>query len=180
MAWQSPKDWSSGEVVTAANVNQEVRDNIKWLSHDGTDGAPMARAYNTASQTLTTGTTTVITFDSERFDVGTLHSTSSNTSRMTIPTGGGGTYLLGATIVWENLDTGYRATFLRYEETTNIANEAARSISGRSMANCPSTLYKAAATDIFDVTCRHTQAADLEVSFIANSSPEFWALWVGE
>ena len=36
---------------------------------------------------------TLLTFSTENFDTNNFHSTSSNTGRMTIPTGGGGTYL---------------------------------------------------------------------------------------
>jgi hypothetical protein len=31
MAWSSPKTWTTGELVTAANMNQEVRDNIQYV-----------------------------------------------------------------------------------------------------------------------------------------------------
>jgi hypothetical protein len=46
-----------------------------------------------ATQSIATGTDTVVTFDSEFFDTDGFHSTSSNTGRITIPSGKDGKYL---------------------------------------------------------------------------------------
>lgn len=53
-------------------------------------------AYSGALQTLTTATVTTITFDSELFDIGGMHDPSTFTSRLTVPTGGDGLYLVSA------------------------------------------------------------------------------------
>lgn len=34
MAWTTPKTWSVGEVVTAANMNLHLRDNVGFLKHE--------------------------------------------------------------------------------------------------------------------------------------------------
>lgn len=39
MAWSSPRTWTTGEVVTAAHMNQEVRDNLGALFPNGVAGA---------------------------------------------------------------------------------------------------------------------------------------------
>lgn len=46
-----------------------------------------ATVYNSTNQSLSNNTTTAITFDSEVRDTDSIHSTSSNTSRMTVPSG---------------------------------------------------------------------------------------------
>lgn len=46
-----------------------------------------AAAYNTAAQSIPASTNTVLTFDSEIYDTDSIHSTSSNTGRMTVPAG---------------------------------------------------------------------------------------------
>ncbi len=57
---------------------------------------PRCSVYNGATQThASSGSWVALTFNSEDFDVGAMHSTSSNTSRITIPNGFGGTYLVG-------------------------------------------------------------------------------------
>lgn len=38
MAWSSPRTWTTGEVVTAAHMNQEIRDNLNALFPDGVTG----------------------------------------------------------------------------------------------------------------------------------------------
>jgi hypothetical protein len=60
-------------------------------------GTPLigCRAYdNAGALTLTTGVITPITLNSEAFDTDGFHSTSSNTSRMTIPSGKDGYYFI--------------------------------------------------------------------------------------
>jgi len=47
----------------------------------------------TSTQSISNNTATLITWDSENFDTSAFHSTSSNTSRITIPTGKAGYYM---------------------------------------------------------------------------------------
>jgi hypothetical protein len=39
MAWSNPRTWITGEVVTAAHMNQEVRDNLNAVLPDGVTNA---------------------------------------------------------------------------------------------------------------------------------------------
>lgn len=57
---------------------------------------PRCVAFNNGTQSINDSTITIATMDSEDIDVGGLHSTSVNTSRLTIPTGGDGLYLITA------------------------------------------------------------------------------------
>lgn len=50
--------------------------------------------YNSGLQSIPNNAQTALTFDTEDFDVGGFHSTSVNTSRMTIPAGCGGGYIV--------------------------------------------------------------------------------------
>ena len=59
---------------------------------------PAVRAYNSGNVAVSATTWTTVTCDSERFDTDTMHSTSSNTGRLTVPTNGDGLYLIGANI----------------------------------------------------------------------------------
>jgi len=52
MAWTTPKTWSSGETLTAANFNAQIRDNELALG-------PHLIARKTADQSVTTSTTLV-------------------------------------------------------------------------------------------------------------------------
>ena len=53
-----------------------------------------ARAWNNTTQSVPTGTVTPLTLNSEHWDTDGFHSTSSDTSRFTVPTGKAGYYLL--------------------------------------------------------------------------------------
>lgn len=102
MPWTTPKTWAAGEVLTAANLNLYLRDNTEMMGAS----RPSARIFQTATTTLTTGVAGNVLFDTETFDVGGLHSTSLNTDRMTISTGG--LYLFQATVSFASNATGYR------------------------------------------------------------------------
>lgn len=65
-----------------------------WVAIGGSSAPTFigARVYNSGSSTIPTNTNTVINWGSESFDTDGFHSTSSNTSRMTIPSGKAGYY----------------------------------------------------------------------------------------
>lgn len=73
-------------------------------------GSPFVGCAVTSStdQTIANNTNTAVTWDTEDFDTDGFHSTSSNTSRFTIPSGKAGKYLCTATWRWDNNATGDR------------------------------------------------------------------------
>lgn len=57
-------------------MNTHVRDNLLWAAfHHG------CRAWKSANQTVNSGNTDVVTFNSESYDTDSFHSTGANTSR---------------------------------------------------------------------------------------------------
>ncbi|MFF4848010.1 hypothetical protein [Streptomyces sp. NPDC001194] len=74
----TPRTWVVGEVVTAALMNQEIRDQITLLLNP-----PMAVLKQTVTQNVANGTWQTLTFDSEVIDSYNGHSTVTNTSRYT-------------------------------------------------------------------------------------------------
>lgn len=61
---------------------------------------------NSSNQSLSADTWTAITFNSEEFDTNNFHSTTTNTSRITIPTGKGGYYLISGIVAWDPSNSG--------------------------------------------------------------------------
>lgn len=57
---------------------------------------PAARLLRTTSQSIPTGVETLVTWDDEDYDTLSLHSTSSNTGRITVPAGYGGLWRFSA------------------------------------------------------------------------------------
>lgn len=79
---------------------------------------PHCSVYNSAAVTLTTNTLTKMTADSELSDIGGMHSTSTNTSRITIPSGEGGLYVVTATVNFDPNATGERLIRFLVDNTT--------------------------------------------------------------
>jgi len=64
--------------------------------------------FNNGTQSITSGAFAALTFNAEDFDDSSMHSTSSNTSRITIPTNMGGDYLVGGATFFAANATGVR------------------------------------------------------------------------
>lgn len=92
----TPTTWSASDPVPAATLNSDLRDNMLHVAE------PVAcQAYRSANQSIGDATWTAVTFPTgENWDTDSIHSTSSNPSRFTIPTGQGGIYLLTCQVVF--------------------------------------------------------------------------------
>lgn len=101
---------TNGQVLTADSTTAT---GLKWAAASSTPTFVGAFIYQAATQSLTNGTETAITMDTEVFDTDGFHSTSSNTSRMTIPSGKAGKYLLVASIGYVGNATGTRSLVWR-------------------------------------------------------------------
>ncbi len=82
---------------------------------------PRAVAYNSAVQSVGDSSLTVLTLDSEDVDVGAMHSTSVNTSRLTVPAGAGGFYVAFGQSSFAPNATGVRALELFKNGATALA-----------------------------------------------------------
>jgi hypothetical protein len=98
-------------VAVGANNTKLVADSAQatGLKYVGYQGVSMTKS---AVQSIPNATWTAITFDVEEFDTDAFHSTSSNTSRITIPTGMAGKYLFTGCAVWANNTVNIRALAL--------------------------------------------------------------------
>ncbi len=172
MAYAAPRTWSAGEVPTAAQFNQDIRDNPAFLANP-----PACRAYRTTAQALTTGAATAIAFDAERYDTAAMHSTSVNTSRITIVTAG--LYLLTGEVSFASNVTGVREMFLQVNGATRIVDANATAVNGDSTRLGVSTVYKLAAADYVELIAYQTSGGNLNVDTIGNHSPEMSATWIG-
>lgn len=95
---------------------------------------PRATVYNSAAQSLANDTITAITFDSETLDVGAMHSTSSNTSRVTVPANGAGLYLIFGSVRYASNATGQRQARLKKNGTTDLALDTLTVVAATSIA----------------------------------------------
>ena len=78
------------------------------------DGAAAASSFvgcgvkKTTDQSINNSTYTVVSWDSENFDTDTMHDNSTNNTRITVPSGKGGYYLLTGSIAFNSNGTGNR------------------------------------------------------------------------
>ena len=132
------------------------------------------RAYNSAAISIPNNTETALTFDSERWDTDTMHSTVSNTGRLTATTAG--QYVISANIGFAANATGYRYCTIRLNGVTPIASHAAVGFSNDTNYFNLSTTYNLAATDYVDIVVFQNSGAALNVTSAPNASPEFGML----
>lgn len=176
MAYSSPSARATSDVISATIWNQDVVDNVAWVAEE----KPRARVYNSASVAHTSsGSWQSCTFNSERYDVGGCHSTSSNTSRLTVPTGGGGLYVIGGCIAFAANSTGIRGIRILLNGTTALC-EAETDNLGASLgvALSVTTDHELAAGDYVELQGFQNSGSNLNMLALARSSPEFWFRWV--
>lgn len=140
---------------------------------------PAARVYNSGDVAISATTWTTITFDAERFDTDTVHSTSSNTGRLTVPANGGGLYLIGANIEVTPASGSFSGS-VGIQIVLNGATVIAQNIlrnqsSSTSVMLSLVTFYALVATDYVTVQAYSTDNANAKAT--GNSSPEFWCMW---
>lgn len=120
---------SSGSAVVT-NLDADKLDGQEGSSYFRTDAVssnsvqPRAGVYNNTTQSINDSTNTALTFNTEDFDVGAMHDTGSNTSRLTIPASAGGLYWVNANTTFASNATGYRHLFIRKNGTTNVLTGA--------------------------------------------------------
>lgn len=179
MAFSTPATVVAGNVLTAAYVNTYVRDNVAWLATD----SPSCRIYKSVAFSHNSpGSWLAVTCDSERFDNASMHSTSSNTARMTAPTGGGGKYVLGGSINWlQGSATGQRLFGIGIN---GIAVFAAAQGGGSGSASATINtaqsilcIYSMSAADYAQGAGYQDSGGTVSIDVQANFSPEFYAFW---
>jgi hypothetical protein len=154
MAWTAPATVTTGELMTAAFWNTQIRDNLlesaaakvttagdtlyatgantlarlakgtagqvlkmnagatapEWGSNAPTfaqlPSVYAAHVYRSSAQTISNGSATVVSWDSELYDLQAMHDPSTNPSRITVPVTGFA--VISAGVLWSSNTTGIR------------------------------------------------------------------------
>ena len=138
---------------------------------------PGCSIYETAAQALpTNGAETAVTFSFEYFDHGELHSTTTNTSRITfvVP----GVYFFLGRFFWDANATGtFREARILLNGNNAIDDQALVPSSVFSLSQQTSALYRVSAGDYAELTAQHDGGAGRSVASPV-SPARFSALWV--
>lgn len=135
-----------------------------------------ARAYNSAAISVSSGGAgTVLSLDSERYDTDAFHSTVTNTSRLTVPSGKGGKYRVtgNARFAGEATATGERRLEILLNGTTVIAAAAETDIGTQAVTLNVSCDYDLAVNDYVELRAFQDSGGALNVEAAGNLSPEF-------
>lgn len=119
MSWTTPRTWTTGDTITAALLNTHLRDNLNYLYDP-----PGCLAIRTSNQSITSGSQTVVNFNStDVFDTDTMHDTSTNPDRITPNTSGA--YVVSLNIEFAPNSTGFRRAWIsNTDPTTNVGTVA--------------------------------------------------------
>lgn len=166
--YSTPPNFVAGAVLTEANLDV-LSDDISFLANP-----PRCRVYNSANISIPNNTDTALTFDSERFDTDTMHSTAVNTGRITFTTGG--VYEVGASVSFPS-STGIRSVVVALNGVTSLVGQRTTALGGgfADILSC-STIYSFSAADYITVIVYQSSGAALNVSAASNYSPEAWAI----
>lgn len=134
---------------------------------------------HSANQTAGTGAWGVSAFDTEGWDTDAFHSTSSNTSRVTVPTGLGGKYMLTGSAEWATNATGLRGLrFLKNGTTVvGVILVAANTGAGTNLSHA--AVADLAAGDYVEIQTYQSSGGNLTLNASAGVSPLFTATRLG-
>jgi len=112
------------------------------------------KAYNNGTQTVANATATLVTFGAEEWDTDGIHSTSSNTSRFTVPAGKAGKWQFSWSLHFAGSASGVRITWLR--KNAAGAGSSTDNVIGSADYHSGSTIY----TSVSNTTVMDLAAAD--------------------
>jgi hypothetical protein len=136
--------------------------------------------YNDANQTYAEGSWYTVLFNTELFDTHGFHSTTVNTSRLTVPTGLGGYYKMGGNI---NTSTAGSATFMQVTIQLGGAivsyDFAQPYVAKNFLTGVVPVVRRLAAGDYIELVTETDGAGTATVLYGAEYSPNFWMYRLG-
>jgi len=142
-----------------------------WKLPDG------ARVYNSAAIWVPATTYLALTFDSERYDNGGLHSVGTNPSRLTAQRNG--IYAISGHIRWGGNSSYQFLLLIRLNGTTYIAGLLHTPSGTAPLAYPVATIYNLAAGDYVELVAYNSSGSALNIVVAGNYSPEFAIQWLG-
>ena len=165
--WTAPKTWVTGEVLTAADLNLHLRDNLIALR----DEAPRARVYHSGAQSILSNIATILLYNSERYDTDAIHDNVGNNSRLTCRTAGA--YLFVATQQFATNGTGRREFALRHSGVTFVGVDERIAVPGAPTAAVVAAFLALAVNDYVEVRVFQDSGAALDIEAVPATSAEF-------
>lgn len=167
--------WSAGTFTSAFTADSSG--NVTMNGWVGSAEPMRCSVRNSANISLTTSTWGLVTFDQELKDTYAMHSTVTNTSRVTIPTGAAGSYRITANMSFASNATGYRIVGIKVNANGNVANgtmvvaEHKTAVSGDRTTINASTEYELSVGDVVEVFAWQNSGGALNLEAVSDYSP---------
>lgn len=149
---------ATGQPFLAATL-QQTNDNGEFLIDP-----PSCSIKETTPQSIATATDTALTADEENYDNDSMHSTATNTSRVTVQTAG--RYLAAGTVEFASNSTGGRRFGFRVNGTTSYSLVSGPTSSTAAMVLSGSRTFILAAGDYLEVMASQSSGGNLDVTLL--------------
>ncbi len=147
--------------------------------YDLIDGPSIgARIYNSANINILNAAMTLLYFDSERYDTDNIHSTTTNTSRLTIQTAG--KYLISGSVGFDANSNGYRWVRIQLNGAIPIADMITLPASNQWTVLTVATIYDLVVGDVLELVCYQNSGGSLLAPSNNATTPEFSIQKVGQ
>jgi hypothetical protein len=146
---------ANGETLVA---DSSASTGLKWAKSSNFVGCTV---FDTSTQTIANNTATAITFGFETIDTDGFHSTTTNTSRLTIPAGLSGKFLITINTLWDLNGVGIRNFNVRKNGATFYAPQEIIGSTTAYVGQSGSAILEAVAGDYFELFCLQTSGGNL-------------------
>jgi len=164
---------STGQVLTVAGGIPS------WATPAATGFKGVSLYKSGATQTIANNTNTAVTFDSEFFDTDGFHSTSSNTSRVTIPAGMAGYYSIVSTaVVWDINGSGVRGVGVYKNGVALTSSFEIIPNASVYVSNALSTVVQLAVGDYIELYIKQTSGGGL-IAYLRDQDFPFTVTYLG-
>ena len=164
---------TAGYVLT---VDSAEATGLKWAAVSGPSFKGVL-ATNTTGQSISSGAETTLTFNGETYDTDSFHSTSTNTSRLTVPSSG--YYFVWAKVRFQGNSSGYRYIYFRKNGTTSYQDIINYPANASDFSLYLGMALPASANDYFEVRATQNSGGNLEVRGDDNGQIAFGCYYLG-
>ena len=164
----------TNDYVLTADSTQAT--GLKWAAAASGSSFVGCRATGSTNQTISNTTQTTLNWNTETFDTDGFHSTSSNTSRMTIPSGKAGYYRVDAILGWSPDNTsGHRVLYI-FKNADATAYQYFTNTGANYAMDIITTVINLSVGDYLELKCYQASGGDLDTN---HSVSQFCLTYLG-
>lgn len=179
-----PSDPFRGETIFETDTNRYVGRSTAdiWQQAGLFFDPPACRINHNTTQSMTSDTDTIVTFNSERYDTASMHDLVVTPTRITIPIAG--LYLLsfsGELVSANDYQQVYMYFRLNGTTAIGVGQTGSKTGGGSGFEINGTTVWKFAVSDYVEVFVRQTNSLsqNRNLTSVTNYTPEFSATWIG-